>query len=232
LPSESRAFDYIGVISLRVKYIPWLFILCFHFLTQDLALGQTYSGRGKYPPKQDIYSINIRYQDAKHIPSLDQHIGLTIAIAPFSDSRRGRQYIGHQMSARKISSYFISEPLPLENAISDFFFEALANSGIKPILAPGWDGKPETLKDLETDSILKINIRRFWSEAVPAGRRTRVKTSVYFDVFLGVKKENRVFTQNMYIGKEMVDYNFTPERLEQFINRTLGNIFEDFFRSL
>jgi len=207
-------------------------MLCLHFLTQDLALGQTYPGRGKPPPKQEIYTINIRYQDAKQFPSLNQNIGQTIAFAPFSDSRRGRQYIGHQMSARKIPSYFISEPLPLENAISEFFFEALSNSGIRPILVPSWDGKSGMLKDLETDSILKINIRRFWIEAAPAGRRTRVNTSVYFDIFLGVKKENRVFTQNMYIGKEMMDDNFTPERLEQFINRTLGDIFEDFFESL
>jgi hypothetical protein len=197
-----------------------------------LASGQTHPGRRTYPPKQEIYSINIRYQDAKQFPSLDEKVGLTIAVAPFSDSRRGRQYIGHQISTRRISSYFISEPPPLEKAISEFFFEALSNCGIKPILVPSWDGKPGTLKDLETDSILKINIRRFWIEVAPVGRRARVNTSVYFDMFLGVKKEDRVFTQNMYTGKEMMDYNFTPERLEQFINRTLGNIFEDFFGSL
>lgn len=220
------------MISLRSKYLPWLLILCLNFLTQDFASGQTYPGRGKYPRKQEIYSINIRYQDAKQFPSLDQNIGLTIAVAPFSDSRRGRQYIGHHMSARKISSYFISEPFPLEKAIREFFFEALSNSGIKPIFVPSWDGKPEALKDLETDSILRINIRRFWIEAETVGRRTRVKTSVYFGIFLGVKKENRVFTQNVYIGKEMIDDNFTPERLEHFINQTLSNVFDDFFGSL
>jgi hypothetical protein len=218
---------------LRSKYLPWLLILCLNFLTQDLALGQTYPGQGRYPRKQEIYSINIRYQDAKQFPSLDQNIGLTIAVAPFSDSRRGRQYIGHHMSARKISSYFISEPFPLEKVIREFFSEALSNSGIKPIFVPSWDGKPKALKDLETDSILRINVRRFWIEAETVRRRrTRVKMSVYFDIFLGVKKENRVFTQNVYIGKEMIDNNFTPERLEQFINRTLSNVFDDLFGSL
>jgi hypothetical protein len=203
-----------------------------NFLTQDLASGQTYPGRGKYPRKEEIHSINIRYQDAKQFPSLDQNIGLTIGVAPFSDSRRGRQYIGHHMYARKISSYFISEPFPLEEAIREFFFEALSNSGIKPIFVPGWDGKRETLKDLGTDSILRINIRRFWIEGESVRRRTKVNMSVYFDIFLGVKEENTVFTQNLYIGKEMIEDNFTPERLEHFINRTLSNVFDDFFGSL
>jgi hypothetical protein len=225
-------FDYIGVISLESKYLPWLFILCLNFLTQDLASGQSNPGQGKYPRKQEICSINIRYQDARQCPSLDQNIGLTIAVAPFSDSRRGRQYIGHHMSARKKSNYFISEPFPLEKAIREFFFEAISNSGIKPVFFPSWDGKPETLKDLETDSILRIDIRRFWIEAKTVRQRTRVNTSVYFDIFLGVKKENKVFTQNMYMGKEMIDDKFTPERLEHFINQTLSNVFDDFFGSL
>lgn len=199
---------------------------------QDLASGQAFPGRIKYPRKQEIYSTNIRYQDAKQFPSLDQNIGVTIAVAPFSDSRRGRQYIGHHMSVRKISSYFISDPFPLEKAIREFFFEALSNSGIKPIFVSSWDGKPEALKDLETDSILRINIRRFWIEAETVGRRTRVKTSVYFGIFLGVKKDNRVFTQNVHIGREIIDDNFTPERLEHLINRTLSNLLDDFFGSL
>lgn len=220
------------MISFRSKYLPWLLILCLNFLTQDLASGQVYPSRGKYTPKQEIYSINIRYQDAKQVPSLNQTIGLTIAVAPFNDSHRGRQYIAHHMSVRKISNYFISEPFPLEKAIREFFFEALSNSGIKPIFVPGWDEKPEALKNLKTDSILRINIRRFWVEAKTVGRRTRVKTSVYFGILLGVKKENRVFTQNVHIGKEMIDDNFTPEKLEHFINRTLSNVFDDFFGSL
>jgi hypothetical protein len=220
------------MISLRSKYLPWLLILCLNFLTQDLASGQSYRRRKKYPRKQEIHSINFRYQDAKQNLSLDQNIGLTIAVAPFSDSRRGRQYIGHHMSARNISSYFRSEPFPLEKAIREFFFDGLSNSGIQPIFVPRWDGKRETLKDLETDSILRINIRRFWVEAVTVGRRTRVKTSFYFGIILGVKKENRVFTQNVYIGKERLDDKFTPERLEHFINLTLSNVFYDFFGSL
>jgi hypothetical protein len=51
--------------------------------------------------------------------------------------------------------------------------------------------------------------------------------SAYFDTFLGVKKQHKVFTQKMYIGKEMKDYDFTPERVEHFINQTLTNVFED-----
>jgi hypothetical protein len=76
------------------------------------------------------------------------------------------------LSAGKIAGYFISEPFPLERAITEFFFQALSNSEIKPIFIPSWDGKSETLEDLETDSILRINIRRVWIEAKTVGRRT------------------------------------------------------------
>jgi len=88
------------------------------------------------------------------------------------------------------------------------------------------------LKDLEADSILRIDMKRFWIEAEAVGGRTRVNTSFYFDIFLGVKKEKSVFKQKVYVGKEMMDSNFTPEKLENFINRTLSNVFDDFFGSL
>jgi hypothetical protein len=197
-----------------------------------LASGQIYRGRERYPRKPEIHSINIRYREAKPFPSLDQNIGLTIAVAPFHDSRHGRLYIGHHKSARRISNYFKSEPFPLEKAIREFFSDGLAHSGIETMFVPNWDGNPEALKDLEADSILRIDMKRFWIEAEAVGRRTRVNTSFYFDIFLGVKKENTVFKQKVYVGKEMIDSNFTPESLENFINRTLNNVFDDFFGSL
>jgi hypothetical protein len=218
------------VISLRSKYLPFLFILFLTFFPLDPASGQTYPRRGQYPPKQETYSIHIRYQDARQIPSLDPNLGLTVAVAPFSDSRRGWDYIGRHTS-RRISGFFKSEPFPLEQAIREFFFAAFSDSGIHSIFVPSWDGKPETLPEVAADSILRINIRRFWIETELVRRATRVKTWVYFDTFLGVKKENRVFTQNLYLRKEMMDENFTPERLEQFINRTLSNVFDDFIKS-
>ncbi len=221
-----------GVIFLRSIYLPWLLVLCLNFMTQDLALGQTYRGRARYPRKPEIHSINIRYREAKPPPSLDQNIGLTIAVAPFHDSRHGRLYIGHHKSLRKISNYFKSEPFPLEKAIREFFSEALSHSGIQTIFVSSWDGNPEALKDLEADSILRIDMKRFWIEAEAVGGRTRVNTSFYFDIFLGVKKEKSVLKQKVYVGKEIMDSNFTPEKLENFINRTLSNVFDDFFGSL
>jgi len=194
----------------------WFLMLILSFLIVSCAKGGT-------------YPLYLRYQPMKEFPSLQQKIGSTLAIAPFRDERPETLYVGIHTPLRGISSYFKSDPFPLEKAITESLSGALSRYGVKTVSILNWDGKPEALKNMETDSVLMIEIKRFWIEGKAAPFRTNAKTSVQFVIHLGVKKEGKVFTRNVEVEKEMTVNRLTPERVEETMNRTLTDIFDSFF---
>ncbi len=141
--------------------------------------------------KARTYSLYLRYQPSKEFPSLQQKVGSTLSIIPFKDERPDPLYIGIHTPLRGVSSYFKSEPFPLEKAIKDPLVEVLSRQGVKIIPVSHWDGEPKSLRDMETDSILMIEIKKFWTEGKAVTFKTNVKTSIHFVIHLGVKKEGR-----------------------------------------
>jgi len=205
-----------------------LLIAFLGLITISFAWGAAYPNRAKYPLREEIYPINIRYGTVKKFPLLPKKVGLTIGIAPFKDTRVGRLYIGHYIYQR-VSNYLKSDPFPLEKAIRDSLSPFFSLHGIKAVSISNWDGKQESLKNIETDSILMIEIERFWTEGREVASRTNVNTSIYLVIHLGVKKEGRVFTQNFFVGKEIIVLKLTPEKVEEMVNQILTDIFDTFF---
>ncbi len=183
------------------------------------------------PPQ--THSLIIHYGDAIKSPSLIQKTGGSIAIAPFKDTTRNRQYIGQHVTMGRVSGYFRSEPFPLEKSIREFFFAALQKSGVDSLFVSAWDGKPEGMKGMKSGSVLKVTIRRFWIKAETTSGRTRVFTWIYLDFFLGLKKLDRVLTQSVYVGEETIyGPEFTLQTLTDSTNQTLRNVVENFLESL
>jgi len=179
--------------------------------------------------KARTYSLYLRYQPSKEFPSLQQKIGSTLGIAPFKDERADTLYIGIHIPLQGISSYFKSDPFPLERAIQESLVEVLSRHGVKTVPVSNWDGRPESLKDMETDSILMMEIKKFWTEGRAVPFKTNLKTSTYFVTHLGVKKEGKVFTRNVTVEKEMTVFRLAPEKVEQTVNGILTDIFDAFF---
>lgn len=194
----------------------WFLSPLLSFFIVGLAMGET-------------YPINIRYQPLKIFPSLQQKIGSVIGIAPFKDDRSDKLYIGHQTVFRRVSHYLKSEPYPLEKAISESVSQAVSRYGVKPVSVPKWDGRPDSLKNTRADSILMVEIKRFWTEGTIAARRTNVNTSIYLVIHLGVKKEGKVFTRDVYAIKESAVGRLTPAGAEEMVNEILTGIFDAFF---
>jgi hypothetical protein len=165
----------------------------------------------------------------KEFPSLQQKIGPTLAIAPFKDERQDTLYIGVHTNRQGDSSYFKSHPFPLEKAIKESLSGALSRYGVKIVSISNWDGKPESLKNMETDSVMMIEIKRFWTEGKAYTFRTIVKTTVQCVIHLGIKKEGKVFTRNVEVEKEMTVARSTPETVEAMINQILTDIFDSYF---
>ena len=224
-----------------MKTQPWLLSPLLIFFIAGLVLGQTYptnighrSRRWQRPsppspPQEQTYPTNIRYQSSwEEFPSLRNKIGSIIGIAPFRDDRSEKLYVGHQSGLRSVSNYFKSEPFPLEKAISDSLSQAVSRLGMKTVPIHDWDGKAESLKSMGVDSVLAIEITRFWTEGMAAGNATKVITSVYLTIRLGVKKEGRVFTKRAYVMKERTIPTLTPEEVERTLNRNLAGILDDF----
>jgi hypothetical protein len=117
----------------------------------------------------------------------------------------------------------------LERAIKESLSDALSRDGVKTIPIPSWDGQPESLKNVEADSVLMIEIKRFWTDGRASLFKTNVKTVVHFVIHLGVKKEGKVFTRNVEVEKEMTVARSTPERVETMMNQTLAGIFDTYF---
>ena len=199
-----------------MKTYRWLMILFLSFFIFSCAKART-------------YSLYLRYQPSKEFPSLQQKIGSTVGIAPFNDERPDTLYIGIHAPLQGISSYFKSDPFPLEKAIMESLVEVLSRQGVKTVPVSNWDGRPESLKSLETDSILMIEIKRFWTEGRAVTFKTNVKTSIHFVIHLGVKKEGKVFTKNVTVEKEMTVFRLAPEKVEQTVNEILTDIFDAFF---
>jgi len=197
--------------SLRVL---WILLVAF-------SLFNCASGRN--------YILYLKYQPDRDFPSLRGQIGSTVAIAPFKDTRTYTTYIGIHTPILGLSGYYKSDPFPLERAIEDSISQALAHYGVKAVPIADWNGKPESLKDIAADSILMIQINKFWTEgrATPFG--TTIKTSIQLVIHLGVKKENEVFTRNVDIEKEITVARSTPQRVEGMINGMLADILDHYF---
>ena len=197
----------------------WFFVLCLGFLMLSCAKGG------------GTYSLYLRYEPVKDFPSLQQKLGSTLGIGPFKDERPDTLYIGSSTPTQGVSSYFQSEPSPLEKAIRDSLSQVLSQRGMKTVSASDWDGQPEALRNLETDSILSLEIKRFWAEAKGSLFRTHVVTKISFVVHLGVKKEGKVFTRKMELEREMTlaSWNWGRDQMEQMISQVLRDIFDEFF---
>jgi hypothetical protein len=199
-----------------MKSIRWFFILSLVFCVVDGAGAGT-------------YSLNIRYQPAKEFPSLQQKIGTTLAMVPFKDERTDTLHIGAHANFQGEFTYFRSHPFPLETAIKESLSNAFSRYGVKTIPIPSWDGQPESLKNMEADSVLMIEIKRFWTDGKGSLFRTNVRTIVQMVIHLGVRKESKVFTTNVEAEKEMTVSRSTPERVEAEINQILTEIFDSYF---
>jgi hypothetical protein len=198
-----------------MKSFRWLPILLLIFFIPSCATGGT-------------YPLYLRYQPTKAFPSLQEKIGSTLGIAPFKDERSDTLYIGVHYSLFGSIDYFKSGPSPLERAIKDALLGPVFQSGVKIVSVSSWDGTPESLKDMETDSILMIEIKKFWIEGSGALFRTTVKTSIHFVMHLGVKKEGKVFTKNVEVEKEATLPRSTPEGMEKTLNDILADVFDSF----
>jgi len=199
-----------------MKSYRWVIILLLSFCILSCAKART-------------YSLYLRYQPSREFPSLQQKIGSTLGIVPFKDERSETLYIGIHTPLQGISSYFKSDPFPLERAIMESLTEVLSLQGVKTVPISSWDGRPESLKTMETDSILMIEIKKFWTEGRAVHFKTNVKTSIHFVTHLGVKKEGKVFTKNVTVEKEMTVFRLAPEKVEQTINGILTDIFDALF---
>ena len=174
------------------------------------------------------YSLPLRYQPSKEFPSLQQKIGPSLGIAPIKDARPETLYIGIHTPLEGLPQRFKSEPFPLEKAIGDSLSGILSSYGVKTVPVSGWDGKPESLKDVGPDSVLRIEMKRFWAEGKAAPFQSNLKTSIYFVFHLGVKKEEKVFTRNVEIEREMTFFRITPETVGTMINQILTDIIDTF----
>lgn len=179
--------------------------------------------------KTGTYPVFLRYQPVKEFLSLQTKIGPILGMAPFKDERSDTLYIGVHTNLQGDSSYFKNNPFPLERAIKESLSDALSRYGVKTIPISNWDGKPESLKNMETDSVLMIKIKRFWTEGKASAFRTTVRTTVQLVIHLGVKKEGKVFTRNVEVEKEMTVARSTPEKVEEMINQILTDIFDSYF---
>ena len=199
-----------------MKSLRWLSILLFICFIPSYARGAT-------------YSLYLRYQPVKDFPFLQQKIGSNLGMAPFKDERSDTLYIGHHTSLFGSANYFKSDPFPLEKAIKEALSGPLSRYGVKTIPISNWDGQPESLKNIETDSVLMIQTKKFWIEGRAAMFRSYAQTSIRLLIHLGVKKEEKVFTRNVEVEKEVTLPRLTPETMEGAINEILRDIFDSFF---
>ena len=179
--------------------------------------------------KAGTYSLSLRYQPLKEFSSLQTKIGPTLAMAPFKDERPDTLYIGVHTNLRGDTSYFKSYPFPLEKAIKDSLTDVLSRYGVKIVSIPIWDGRPESLKDIDADSVLTIEIKRFWTEGKASPFKTDVRTMIRFFIHLGGKKEGKVFTRNVEVEKEMTVARSTPQKVEAIMNQILTDTFDSYF---
>jgi hypothetical protein len=177
------------------------------------------------------YPLSIRYQPMKGFPSLQQKFGSTLGIAPFRDERQEKSYIGVHIPFQGLMTHFESNPSPLEKALQESLINALSRLGMKVVSLSDWDGLPGSLKNMDTDSVLMIEIRKFWTQGQASLFNTNIKTEIQLAIHLGVKNEGKVFTKKNEIEKEMTVSRSTPARVEAIINQILSDIFDAFLAS-
>jgi hypothetical protein len=199
-----------------MKSLRYLLIILLIFAIPSYAAGAT-------------YPLSLRYQPTKDFPSLQEEIGSTLGIAPFKDERSDTLYIGVHYPVFGGVNYFRSDPSPLDKAIKEALLGPVFRYGVKIVPISSWDGEPESLKDVETDSVLMIEIKKFWIEASASLFRTNVKTSIHLVIHLGVKKAGKVFTKNVEVEREATLPRITPEGMERTLNDILAEIFDSFF---
>ena len=178
-----------------------------------------------------IYSIPLQYQPRKTFPSLQQKFGSRLGIAPFKDERQEKSYIGIHFPLQGLATHFESLPMPLERALQESLGDALSWLGLKVVSVSNWDGMPESLKDRDTDSVLTVEIKKFWTEGTGSLFRAKMKTAVQLVIHVGVKSEGKVFTRNIEMEKEITVLRATPERVKAIINQVLSDIFDTYFSS-
>ena len=193
----------------------WYLVLFLSFLILSCARGGT-------------YPLLLRYQPVQTFPNLQQKVGATLGLAPFKDQRPDTLYIGFSSPYAGLSTYFKSEPLPIEKAIQASFTRILPTYGIKPVTVPSWDGKPDSLKMMDVDSVLLIEIQKFWIEGKASMIQTNVRTSVGLLLYLGVQKEGKVYTRKLESEREMAIYSLTPEKAEEIQNKMLAEILDSY----
>jgi hypothetical protein len=190
-----------------------------------ISLGIFVSGFAK----AGTYSLSLRYQPLKEFSSLQTKIGPILGMAPFKDERPDTLYIGVHTNLWGDSTYFKSYPFPLEKAIKESLSDVLSRYGVKVLSIPNWDGRAGSIKDIEADSVLMIEIKRFWTEGRASPFRTNVRTMVQLVIHLGVKKEDKVFTRNVEVEREMTVARSTPQKVETMMNQILTDIFDSYF---
>ena len=199
-----------------MKCYRWYLVLFLSFLILSCARGGT-------------YPLLLRYQPVQTFPNLQQKVGATLGLAPFKDQRPDTLYIGFSSPYIGRSTYFKSGPLPIEKAIQASLARILPPYGIKPVTVPSWDGRPESLKMTEIDSVLLIEIQKFWIEGKASIIQTNVRTSVELLLHLGVLKDGKVYSRKLESEREMAIYSLTPEKAEEILNEMLGEILDSYF---
>jgi hypothetical protein len=179
--------------------------------------------------KGGTYSLYLRYQPLTELSSLQQKIGSTLGMAPVKDERSDTLYIGRYTPLRGVLTYFKSDPFPLEKALAESLSHVISGQGVKITPVSNWDGKPESLQNMEADSVLMIEIKKFWLEGRARPFRTDLKVMIHFVIHLGVKKEAKVFTRNVEVDKEVTLSRLTPGRMEETVNGILRDVFDNFF---
>jgi hypothetical protein len=199
-----------------MKSLRWLSIL----LLGCILLGCSRGGTSR---------LYLRYDPAKDFPTLQEKIGINLAVPPFKDERFDKLYIGFLAPLAGGYTYYKSEPFPLEKAIRDSLSDVLSPRGIKTAPVPGWNGQPDSLKGLEADSILMVEIKKFWIEGNVGVLGTDIKASVSLLIRLGVKKEGKVFTRSIDLERKMKDTRLTPALAEKILNQMVTEIFDAYF---
>ncbi len=198
-----------------MKSYRWLIVLLLPFMLRCTPGG--------------TYPVALRYQPLDSFANLKQKLGPTAAIAPFNDTRMEKLYIGISFPLSGSVFRFQTHPLPLDQSLQAIVSDVLARHGIKTVSIPAWDGNPESLKDIKTDSVILIDIRDFWLEGKGGVLGTNVKIAVHLIIHLGIKKENKVFTRNVDTEKEMTVTRLTPEKVEEIVDQVTSEIFDAFF---
>ncbi|MCJ7642020.1 MAG: hypothetical protein MUO29_09030 [Desulfobacterales bacterium] len=194
----------------------WYLVLFLSFFILSCAHGGT-------------YPLLLRYQPTQTFPNLQQKVGATLGLAPFKDQRPDTLYIGFFSPYTGLATYFKSEPLPIEKAIQESLTRILPPCGIKPVAVPSWDGNPDSLKMTGVDSVLLIEIQKFWIEGKASIIQTNVRTSVGLLLHLGMPKDGKAYSRKLESEREMAVYSLTPEKAGEILNQMLAEILDSYF---